>query len=73
LDYSEFCYNGIKVGISSNKYIANMTKEEFEKPCACGSGKMAGQCCSSGASCYCGSSKPVGQCCMAPKKEGADA
>ena len=36
----------------------------LNKPCACGSGKMAGNCCRKDEACFCGSGKKVSECCL---------
>lgn len=67
-------YRKRKVGETNffNKTIMDEArKAELTAQCACGSGKMAGQCCKKGEPCFCGSGKPVGECCMAnPEAHG---
>lgn len=41
-----------------------MDTKGLDKPCACGSGKPAGQCCRKDEKCYCGSGTKVSECCM---------
>ncbi len=36
----------------------------LDKPCECGSGKLAGNCCRKDEPCPCGSEKKVSECCM---------
>ena len=46
-----------------------MDTKGLDKPCACGSGKPAGQCCRKDEKCYCGSGMKVSECCMKPAAE----
>lgn len=43
-------------------------KIDLNAPCACGSGKKAGECCYGNEPCSCGSGKKANECCYAPKK-----
>lgn len=43
-------------------------KVNLNEPCACGSGKKAGECCYGNQPCSCGSGKKAKECCYAPKK-----
>ena len=46
-----------------------MDTKGLDKPCACGSGKFAGECCRKDEKCYCGSGEKVSECCMKRKKK----
>ena len=41
-----------------------MDMKGLDKPCGCGSGKVAGKCCRKGETCPCGSAKPASECCF---------
>ena len=41
-----------------------MDKKGLDKECACGSKKLAGNCCRKNEECFCGSKKKVSECCM---------
>ncbi|HEX7724512.1 MAG TPA: hypothetical protein VF438_02120 [Candidatus Paceibacterota bacterium] len=45
-----------------------MDTKGLDKPCTCGSGKPAGNCCRKDEKCYCGSGMKVSECCMKEKK-----
>jgi hypothetical protein len=38
--------------------------KDLNKPCDCGSGKLAGYCCKKNEICPCGSEKKAGDCCF---------
>ncbi len=38
--------------------------KDLDKPCKCGSGKLAGNCCRKDEQCPCGSGQVVSKCCL---------
>jgi len=46
-----------------------MDMKGLDKPCTCGSGKLAGECCKKDEKCPCGSGKKVSDCCIGKMKE----
>ena len=49
--------------------IPEMGFADFDMPCSCGSGEIAGACCKSGELCPCGSGNRAGECCYASESE----
>ncbi len=44
--------------------MEEMDMKGMDKPCACKSGKRAGQCCRKDEKCPCGSGRKVSECCV---------
>lgn len=46
-----------------------MDMKGLDKPCTCGSGKLAAECCRKDEKCPCGSGEKVSNCCLKRMKE----